>query len=99
MGSRPATSQQHAVALGAASNVSSVPQQVPYTLGAPPNVSLSSRNRVDLPALVVGGAFDPELGLLGVAAGLVALRECGEPCGAESGLRRVHGVRVLDLDA
>ena len=54
---------------------------------------------VDLPALAVGGALDPELVLLGVAAGDVALVDRGEPGRGQPGLGGVDGVGVGDLDA
>ena len=54
---------------------------------------------VDLPGLAVGGALDPELVLLGVAARRAALVDRGQPVGGQPGLDRVDGVDVLDLDA
>ena len=54
---------------------------------------------VDLPPLAVRGALDPELVLLGVAAGGAALVDRGQPLLGEAGLLGVDGVDVGHLDA
>src|SRR5690242_16957917 len=53
---------------------------------------------VDLPPLAVRGALDPELVLLGVAAGGLTLVGRGEPEVGEPGLLGVDGGDVGDLD-
>src|SRR5712672_2403763 len=54
---------------------------------------------VDLPRLSVRRALDPELVLLRVAAGGVALINIGQPGLSQAGLHRVDRVDVGDLDA
>src|SRR2546429_6946948 len=54
---------------------------------------------VDLPGLAVGSALDPELVLLGVAAGGLARHITGEPGLGEACLLGFYRVGVRDLDA
>src|SRR5450755_110771 len=54
---------------------------------------------VDLPGLAARGALDPELVLLGVAAGGVPLISGGKPGPGEAGLLGFDGVDVGDFDA
>src|SRR5208283_4709816 len=57
------------------------------------------QDRVELPGFAVRGVLDPELVLLGVAAGGVAFIRQVEPGGGQSGLLGVDGTDVGDLDA
>jgi hypothetical protein len=54
---------------------------------------------VELPGFAVRGVLDPELVLLGVAAGGVALVGQDEPGRGQPGLLGVDGAGAVDLDA
>src|SRR5262249_11088639 len=57
------------------------------------------QDRVDLPGFAVGRALDPELVLLGVAAGSLTRLGRGEPGLGEARLLGCDGIGVGDLDA